>query len=501
MSAARTVFISHASEDAATALELCSHLEQAGIACWIAPRDLTPGNDYAAAIIDGIEACPVFVLLLSAEANQSLIVYRELERAASKGKSVFTVRIGDVLPDREMELFASSAHWIDALQAPRAAQWQRLAQAVRGGRNDSTSQPPGPPGAPNPWRWRGVAVVVGGMALAVVAGMFMLLTGGGDDVTQQAVTQPPDTRSGALVAPDEHCPMVLATVPDAPTPFTCVCSAELTRAGAVWGSDIYTEDSGLCQAALHAGVIPRAGGKITVWRESGRDLYVGSVRNGVHSADFGSYGRSIRFEGGAAVAAGPGPCPQRFSVNPDLPTPFTCRCDDASTRDGAVWGTDVYTSDSALCRAAAHAGAIPPAGGMVTLERRGGRDLYPGTRRNGVRSNDYGAYSSSIHFVGTSEPARPEPCPERMSVNEDLVTSFSCLCSEEALQDGTVWGSEFYTSDSSVCPAALHAGVITAAGGRITLELAAGRPQYVGSQRNGVASHDYGRFRQSMRFR
>ena len=63
----RTAFISHASEDAAVAYELCSHLEQAGVACWIAPRDVTPGNDYGSEIIHGIEACPVFVLLPEAE--------------------------------------------------------------------------------------------------------------------------------------------------------------------------------------------------------------------------------------------------------------------------------------------------------------------------------------------------------------------------------------------------------------------------------------------------
>jgi TIR domain len=33
------VFISHSSKDRATADAICTHLESAGIKCWIAPRD------------------------------------------------------------------------------------------------------------------------------------------------------------------------------------------------------------------------------------------------------------------------------------------------------------------------------------------------------------------------------------------------------------------------------------------------------------------------------
>jgi hypothetical protein len=37
------VFISHSSNDRATADAICAHLESAGIKCWIAPRDIEPG--------------------------------------------------------------------------------------------------------------------------------------------------------------------------------------------------------------------------------------------------------------------------------------------------------------------------------------------------------------------------------------------------------------------------------------------------------------------------
>jgi hypothetical protein len=65
---------------------------------------------------------------------------------------------------------------------------------------------------------------------------------------------------------------------------------------------------------------------------------------------------------------------------------------------GAVWGTDVYTDGSDLCRAALHTGAIGAAGGAITVTRSEARAFYTGTSRNGVASNDYGSYDASIAF-------------------------------------------------------------------------------------------------------
>jgi hypothetical protein len=42
-----TVFISYASQDIAVADAIVAALERAGVACWIAPRDVVPGTLYA----------------------------------------------------------------------------------------------------------------------------------------------------------------------------------------------------------------------------------------------------------------------------------------------------------------------------------------------------------------------------------------------------------------------------------------------------------------------
>lgn len=127
-----TVFISHASEDSASATEVCRILEGDGIRCWIAPRDVEPGRPFSEGILDGIESARVMVLLLSGHANQSAFVNKEVERAISKGKVVIPLRIQDVQPSRALELFISSTQWIDAWAPPLESRVHVLAAAIRG---------------------------------------------------------------------------------------------------------------------------------------------------------------------------------------------------------------------------------------------------------------------------------------------------------------------------------------------------------------------------------
>jgi LCCL domain-containing protein len=57
----------------------------------------------------------------------------------------------------------------------------------------------------------------------------------------------------------------------------------------------------------------------------------------------------------------------------------------------------------------------------------------------------------------------------------------------------TVWGTDVYTDDSSICTAAVHAGLITfERGGPVVFEIVDGRQAYPGSERNGVTTSDYG---------
>jgi hypothetical protein len=65
---------------------------------------------------------------------------------------------------------------------------------------------------------------------------------------------------------------------------------------------------------------------------------------------------------------------------------------------------------------------------------------------------------------------------------------------------GTIWGTDIYTHDSPICVAAVHAGVITTAGGSVIIEIMAGQKAYLASERNGVTSNDWGGYHRSYRF-
>src|SRR5215469_14364386 len=124
-------FISYSSADKPTADAACAVLEAAGIRCWVAPRDVSPGREYAAAIIDAIDRCRVTVLIFSSSANDSPQVRREIERAASKGVAIVPVRIEKVMPTKSMEYFLGDIHWLDAMPPPIENHLQQLAVIIK----------------------------------------------------------------------------------------------------------------------------------------------------------------------------------------------------------------------------------------------------------------------------------------------------------------------------------------------------------------------------------
>jgi tetratricopeptide (TPR) repeat protein len=144
MPMAHDVFISYASKDKPIADAVCATLEARRIRCWIAPRDIFPGVNYARSIIDAINACRVLILVFSSSSNTSPQVMREVERAVSKGLPILPFRIEDVPLSQEMEYFISSPHWLDALTPPREKHLEHLAHTVallldRPGEGDGTA--------------------------------------------------------------------------------------------------------------------------------------------------------------------------------------------------------------------------------------------------------------------------------------------------------------------------------------------------------------------------
>jgi hypothetical protein len=216
-------------------------------------------------------------------------------------------------------------------------------------------------------------------------------------------------------------------------------------ASTVWGTDTYTDDSSVCTAAVHSGLITlAAGGDVTIEIRPGQAAYVASTRGGVTSASYGTWGGSYVFfplrvpncgnlmvdgdetdadcGGPSCPACAPGKackqpsdcdngmCTSRCVVAANVwannasayrgmtgaPIPFVCPPDGTA---GSVWGTGTYTDDSSICTAAVHAGKITLVdGGTVYVEIRPGQDAYVGSTQNGITSSSYPAYLGSFGF-------------------------------------------------------------------------------------------------------
>ena len=124
------VFVSYASQDASVANAVVENLEQQGIKCWIAPRDVRPGTEYADAIVAAINESKAVVLILSASAVGSSHVGREIERAASKHKRIIAYRMDSAPLSRSLEYFLSNSQWIDVQALGRQAALGKLAETV-----------------------------------------------------------------------------------------------------------------------------------------------------------------------------------------------------------------------------------------------------------------------------------------------------------------------------------------------------------------------------------
>ncbi|MEW6264172.1 MAG: toll/interleukin-1 receptor domain-containing protein [Thermodesulfobacteriota bacterium] len=136
------VFISYSAQDRETAEAILSALEARDIPCWMAPRDILPGMEYASGIIEAIETSRLLLLVLTNHSNDSPQVLREVERAVAKRVPILAFRRQEVILSKALEYFVSTHHWYDAAQGSLADHLPVLAETVRRFlRSDSKPRP------------------------------------------------------------------------------------------------------------------------------------------------------------------------------------------------------------------------------------------------------------------------------------------------------------------------------------------------------------------------
>ena len=209
-------FISHAKADQKKVQEIVGALEQRGFKCWVAPRDVRPGHSYGDEIIRGIERSRCFILALSKASNESPFVAREVERAISKRKPIFPLRIEDVEPSSSLELFISSTQWIDAF-SDGDSQIDRLATLLAGeegteGVPTLVTPAPASPARSGGWVWPAVLAVA--LLLGGLTGAFLWNSyGKNSESLPQPASAPPTGEPGSAVATPAVAPSSASAEP------------------------------------------------------------------------------------------------------------------------------------------------------------------------------------------------------------------------------------------------------------------------------------------------
>ncbi|MEI6161718.1 MAG: LCCL domain-containing protein, partial [Roseococcus sp.] len=162
------------------------------------------------------------------------------------------------------------------------------------------------------------------------------------------------------------------------------------------------------------------GGVVTLRVIQGVSRHPGSSRHGVRTADFGPWRQSFTFE--EERAPGPRLCPDTMAAYAGSTERRDCLCPgEAALRAATVWGSNPYTADSGLCRAALHAGMIPITGGALRVVMGPGAPSYAASTQHGVQTREFGPFRGSFTFEGTpnTTPGAPTQAPVLQALRRD----------------------------------------------------------------------------------
>lgn len=146
---AHDVFISHSSRDKPVSDAVCAALENAGIRCWVAPRDVQPGRSFAGEITRAIQESKAMVLIFSANSNNSSQVLREVQLAVDSQLHILQFRIEEVLLNDDLKYYLSTPHWLDAMSRPLENHLGRLASSLKTLLGKPETQPSVSPAEPS----------------------------------------------------------------------------------------------------------------------------------------------------------------------------------------------------------------------------------------------------------------------------------------------------------------------------------------------------------------
>ena len=208
--------------------------------------------------------------------------------------------------------------------------------------------------------------------------------------------------------------------------------------GNVWGTGIYTDDSDVSRAAVHAGIVKVGETKtVEITILPGQSSYVGSIQNGIESYDHAEYEGSFKFNVGTETIVTPPATSGDIITIDDVYYlnlldyrglgEIILSVEVTGTTDGNVWGTGVYTDDSGIPKAAVHAGIVKLGETKrVQITILPAQISFEGTTKNGIESYDRGGADGSFKFnddVQATDKPIPTPTPTPSSKSDESLSS------------------------------------------------------------------------------
>jgi hypothetical protein len=226
---ARDVFISHSAQDKKVSETICGALEQEGIRCWVAPRDVRPGKSFPGEITRAIQQTKVMLLLFSRHSNSSEQVLREVQLAVDCRVPIVRLRLEDIPLSDDLRYYLSTPHWLDALSHPLSKHIPPLIQAMKELLEQSpepapASTPPAPvevtmnqrpPAAheqQRPAKWKPLMIGTAILVASVLVAWWAFRSEKKPDIV---VPQPAPQPSATVSAPPSPSP---SPTPNEPTP-------------------------------------------------------------------------------------------------------------------------------------------------------------------------------------------------------------------------------------------------------------------------------------------
>ncbi|XP_039235083.1 cysteine-rich secretory protein LCCL domain-containing 1 isoform X5 [Pipra filicauda] len=159
-----------------------------------------------------------------------------------------------------------------------------------------------------------------------------------------------------------------------------------------------------------------------------------------------------------------------------------------------VIGSVHYEMQSSICKAAIHYGILDNEGGWVDVTRQGRKNYFIKSYRNGIQS--IGKYQSANSFTVskvtvqaiTCETTVEQLCPFQKPASHCPRVYCPHNCMQANPHYARVIGTRIYCDVSSICRAALHAGVVRNQGGYVDVMPVDKRKVYVASFQNGIYS-------------